>query len=101
MLALTIREPFVFEIFEGIKVMEYRTWPTDHRGPLAIHASVSKASLVKGWRNIVIDDDGTKASERFVFGVLVGFVDVTGCTWDAEAGCYAWHLANPRRLAMP
>lgn len=101
MLALTIRQPFVWEIFAGIKKREYRSWPTTHRGPLVIHAATSTTSLVKGWRDVVITDDGRTAGELLVFGAIVGVVDVTDCTWDKGKGCYAWHLARPRLFARP
>jgi hypothetical protein len=32
-------------------------------------------------------------------GVLVGMVEVVGCTGEPEA--FEWHLANPERLAKP
>lgn len=38
MKALTISQPFAETIASGRKWVENRTWATDHRGPLAIHA---------------------------------------------------------------
>src|SRR4051812_3953469 len=101
MLAITIRQPHVWHIFTGEKPDEFRTWPTKHRGLLAIHASTSKADLVEGWRDVVITEDGRTAGELLVFGAVVGVVEVVGCDWDASRGCYAWHLASPRRLGRP
>jgi hypothetical protein len=101
MFAITIRQPFVWQIFAGEKDKEYRSWPTSYRGPLAIHAGLSTVGLGKGWRKIVLTEDGKTAGELLLFGVIVGIVDVIGCPWNSRAGCYAWRLANPRRLDKP
>ncbi len=39
MRALTIRQPWAEQILTGTKRREYRSWRTDHRGPLVIHAA--------------------------------------------------------------
>ena len=36
---LSIRQPHAYLIIEGIKTIENRTWETDYRGRLLIHAS--------------------------------------------------------------
>jgi hypothetical protein len=38
MRAITISQPWASTISDGKKFVENRTWPTLHRGPLAIHA---------------------------------------------------------------
>ncbi len=38
MKAITISQPFASLIASGEKFVENRTWPTNYRGPLAIHA---------------------------------------------------------------
>lgn len=42
MKALTIRQPWAALIAAGVKTIETRSWPTKHRGPLAIHAGKAK-----------------------------------------------------------
>jgi hypothetical protein len=39
MKALSIRQPFATLLCLGLKQYETRTWRTDHRGPVALHAS--------------------------------------------------------------
>ena len=39
MKALSIRQPWASAIADGIKQVEIRTWSTEHRGDLLIHAS--------------------------------------------------------------
>lgn len=45
MYALTIKQPWASAIMAGLKRVENRTWRTDYRGPLAIHAGLSRALL--------------------------------------------------------
>lgn len=39
MFALSIRQPWAFAVASGVKRIENRTWSTNYRGPLIIHAS--------------------------------------------------------------
>jgi hypothetical protein len=43
--ALTIRQPWAWLIISGHKDIENRTWKTNYRGPLLIHAASSFASM--------------------------------------------------------
>lgn len=38
MKAITLHQPWASLIAEGFKTVETRSWSTDHRGPIAIHA---------------------------------------------------------------
>ena len=38
--ALSIRQPWAWLILNGYKDLENRTWRTDYRGPLLIHAGM-------------------------------------------------------------
>lgn len=40
MMALSVRQPWASLIVAGIKRVENRTWTTDYRGPLLVHASL-------------------------------------------------------------
>lgn len=42
MKVLSVRQPYASLIAAGVKRFESRTWSTDYRGPLLIHASSSK-----------------------------------------------------------
>lgn len=39
MKALTLHQPWATLVAEGVKTIETRSWPTKHRGPVAIHAA--------------------------------------------------------------
>lgn len=46
MKVISIREPFATLIKERIKCIETRSWRTNYRGELYIHASLTKSNLV-------------------------------------------------------
>ncbi|MCA9418448.1 MAG: ASCH domain-containing protein [Candidatus Omnitrophica bacterium] len=43
MKAISIRQPFAHYIVTGDKKIEYRSWRTNYRGPILIHASLKVA----------------------------------------------------------
>lgn len=45
--ALTVSQPYASLIASGEKRVENRTWPTDYRGTLAIHAGTGRQYLTK------------------------------------------------------
>ncbi|HMW19233.1 MAG TPA: ASCH domain-containing protein [Accumulibacter sp.] len=54
MRALSVRQPWALEINDGIKNLEFRTWHTNHRGPLLICASSADSGL---WVDVEIDGE--------------------------------------------
>jgi hypothetical protein len=113
---LSIRQPWAGLILSGRKRVENRSWPTRHRGLLAIHSSTSLATwealsvaerddYLPGWRDGVLPPCG------FVLGV-VELVDVCRHR-DLPAELrdhrfaldqpenWCWVLARPRLLKEP
>jgi hypothetical protein len=86
--ALTVRQPWAGQLVSGEKRIEYRTWRTDHRGPLLIHAGLSRADLGEG-------DDG----DALAFGAIIGMVRLTDCR--PRGGLWHWIVAEPVRLPRP
>ena len=107
--ALSIRQPWAELIVSGRKTIEVRTWTTEYRGPVFIHASKSVA-------------------EEFVplfpdvfptyLGGLIGIVDVSSvesfnqATWSRlrpehlvpgpmPKGAFGWKLEKAKRLLHP
>lgn len=77
MKCLTIHLPWAHLIVhedlpDGIvqKRVENRTWATDFRGPLAIHAGKSNASMTDEW---------FRKLPRLTFGAILGVVDLVDC----------------------
>ena len=100
MKALTICQPYAEQIARGEKILENRTWPTNYRGPLAIHAGKSRAWM----------EDGDEAEyPRMAFGAVVAIAELVDCrrVTDLSAemqerhdanGPFCFVLANVRRI---
>lgn len=82
MKAISIHQPFAAAILSGAKTREHRSWRTDYRGPLLIHAADTTASL------------GDLAPSDFYFRAILGVVDLVDCQPHGQG--FAWILANPR-----
>ncbi len=100
--ALTVCQPHVEAIFAGCKKIEYRTWSTNHRGPLLIHAATRRPKA-GDWNEYPTLNPGPVP-----LGAIVGVVDLTDCEpvefgggGDEVETEYRWHLASPRRFRQP
>lgn len=74
MKALTICQPYAWLILAGEKAAENRTWPTAHRGALAIHAGMDRS-----WLGQHDEDEARKAGHPLVFGAVVGQCVLADC----------------------
>ncbi|MBQ9657740.1 MAG: ASCH domain-containing protein [Clostridia bacterium] len=109
MKVLSIREPWASLIINGYKEYEFRTWKTNYRGKILIHAS----------RNIEKDNIIRFEEIDLVYkpGFIIGEAELVDCipvTKDFEddlikkdelvygasrdRGGYAWKLKNIRRI---
>lgn len=104
MKALTVCQPFAWLLIFGKKRVENRSWPTNYRGPLAIHAGRSRA-----WLKVTdeLPEDVPPAAE-LAFGAVLGIVDLVDCVRLADApaspyasGPWCWLVAKPRALPEP
>jgi len=98
---LSIRQPWASLVLAG-KDVENRSWSTQHRGALIVHASLRAA----GGANVAGLGVDLDDAARYPRGALVGVVDLVDCVRDAkspwaERGSWHWLLANPRRLREP
>lgn len=88
MKALSIRQPWCHHILHDGKDVENRTWRTDFRGPVLIHASKSVAE---------IDRDERDAYPR---GGIVGVAKIVDCVSSMDSewffGPYGFVLAEVR-----
>ena len=103
MKALTICQPWAELIAQGAKRVENRTWRTHYRGPLAIHAGLSRGR-VRG---------SGFSEEELSFGAIVAVAElydvltleeVQLCTrhdLTYAEGPLCWMLRDARRLATP
>lgn len=67
MKALTISQPWADIIASGVKWVENRTWRTDYRGPLAIHAGKHSRYLTDG------------ELRRHPTGCVIAIADLVAC----------------------
>jgi activating signal cointegrator 1 len=74
MRAITICQPYPRLILIGEKPVENRTWYTDYRGPLAIHAGKSRA-----WLDDDDEQQALDAGDPLVFGAVVGVCTLADC----------------------
>ena len=106
-IALSIRQPWVELILSGRKTIEVRSWATQHRGELWLHAGAT--------RNSHLLREFSLREEDLQFGALVGVCELQAClefdddTWDRwrsqhlnegdlNGRRFAWFLRNPNRI---
>jgi hypothetical protein len=103
--ALSIGQPFAGLIVLGLKERELRSWRTQYRGPLIVHASRRPARLPIQQR--LPEHDVFRC-----FGMFIGVVELTECvraTPDDEGqawvrppeGWFSWSLERPRIFDKP
>ena len=71
MKVLTIKQPYASAVVYGYKEFEFRSWKTNYRGKILIHAAMTKDS-----------DSITKFEEYHLdynFGMIIGEVDLLDC----------------------
>lgn len=110
MKALSFRQPWAELILQGRKTIDLRTWPTQYRGRIVIHASKQVEDHIcalYGLEPATLDT-----------GALVGTVEVIDMVsldagnWETlrdqhlkpgpfPGDLLGWRLADPRRLALP
>lgn len=111
MKALTIKQPYAALIINGYKKIEFRSWKTNYRGKILIHAglSVDKESL----------NNFKKYNLEYVKGAVIGKADIADCILIDEkldkklreenpliyrknhVGQYAWLLDNIIKYKNP
>jgi len=90
MKAITIQQPWAELIACGVKTVENRSWPTKHRGRIAIHAGMS--------RKHGYDD-------QLVYGAVIAIADLYDCVPVESApvgphamGPWCWLLRDVHRI---
>ncbi|TWU37490.1 Tetratricopeptide repeat protein [Novipirellula aureliae] len=103
---LSIRQPYAWAICANLKTIENRTWTTDRRGTIAIHASTSPQNV-----NEMIRECELELVDRnwFPYGAIIGLADIVDiASYGPEHeddpfafGPYCWRMANGRLLKEP
>lgn len=124
MKALSLTQPWATLVVAGAKHYETRSWPTKHRGPLAIHASKhfpKDCILLCKFPHFqeCLEIAGYPNPRDLPTGALVGLVYMTECMearhamqdpklsrhephfGDFGRGRFAWKLKDPWKLENP
>jgi hypothetical protein len=90
MRALSVPQPYAWAIVHGDRRVEVRGWRTHHRGPMAIHAGLSRAGSK-------VRLPGMPAFDDLAFGALIGVVALDDCVPDCKGG-WSWTMSDPRPI---
>ena len=114
MKTLTVRQPWAWLIVHGYKTVENRSWSTNYRGSLLIHAAKAvdregMADLRAHWAEIGDPLTPSELKDLETVGAVVGRVNVIDCTLTPQGddcewhnpGAWAWILRNPEYLSKP
>jgi hypothetical protein len=109
--ALSVRQPWADLIMDGWKPVENRTWTTDYRGPVIIHAGKKWDTPPPDVAFDLADLGITAKSPRGYLGVvtLVNTHPADACVSGSVCGGWGqtgdnmvhWVVTAPRRFAAP
>lgn len=110
MKALTIKQPYASLIVNNYKRYEFRSWKTNYRGKILIHAGLSKDKSINKFNNYNLD---------YIYGAIIGEAEIIDCILIDEdfnkklidenkliygfnhIGIYAWKLDNIKKYKEP
>ena len=119
MKAISLWQPWASLWVSGRKIHETRHWSTNHRGPLAVHATKHFEKTVGvHLEEILIDEFGGHWAMDLPTGAIVGVIDLVDCQradliypngskaddyWcgDFGIGRFGWRGENFKTLAKP
>ena len=100
MKTLSVRQPHAWPIVAGFKTIESRTWRTNYRGPLQIHASqkldAGEIDRIEAAFGVVIDRSALHRGGIVGRVTLVDVVTSSSSPWFT--GPFGWVLECPRML---
>ena len=105
MKVLTIKQPWASLIINGHKLYEFRSWKTNYRGKILIHAGLSFQKKV--------NDKFEYLNLEYIYGAIIGEANLVDCIlidkdfnnylfnedsfiygFGSHIGAYAWKLDN-------
>ena len=99
MKALSIRQPWAWLIVNGDKDIENRTWATNFRGKVYVHAGRKIKSGDFPEQRDYIEQSGILLPEEPPLGAIVGEVIITDCVDTSSSpwfcGPYGFLLSSP------
>lgn len=114
MKALSIKQPWAWLIAIGLKDIENRSWPTNYRGFVYIHASAKDSKSQTGYELLSSDQFSLIPRGKIVKyldsdfdrSAIIGEVEIVDCVQNsdsiwAEPGQWHWQLKNARLFEQP
>jgi len=106
MKALSIRQPWAWMIVKGYKDVENRSWKTNFRGRVYVHASkrptFNPLLAFKAFRRVY---PNLILPINVYYGGIIGEVDIVDCVTEHTSpwfdGLYGFVLANPVMYEKP
>lgn len=99
---LTVHQPWATWIVEGWKDVENRTWSTNYRGRLWIHAGKTWDAGAFDWARQTFGkeaDDHIKPESEYPRGAIIGHVELCQITTATDnpwwTGSFGWLLTEP------
>ena len=108
MKALSIRQPWASLIIQGYKPVENRTWKSNYRGPLLIHAAKKYDYDGEWWikENFQYDPEmaATMEKAKGTMGGIIGSVSMIDCVTEHDspwfAGPYGFVFLRPKSMGF-
>lgn len=105
MKVLSIKQPWAELIIDGVKDVENRTWDTNYRGPILIHAPKSfdhssYQDLLRRYPNLPPCVQGFTRGAIIGAARLVESTMIVGSRWH-EMGLFGFYLEDVIRLDKP
>ena len=119
MRALTIRQPYATLIVQGVKQFETRSWRTEYRGPLVIHAAANGSRIygdqLRRLEKRLRVMPTALMGQEYPLGAVLGVVELVECLpisptlidaltpcekalgWYSDGG-FVWDLARAGRI---
>ena len=93
--ALSLRQPWAALVVHGVKSVEIRSWPTQLRGLILIHASRQSDHRSEGWELVPAEAQATAT----LHGGLIGGVELADCLTYPDVESFAGD--QPRHRNRP
>jgi hypothetical protein len=114
-MCMSMHQPWASLLVAGIKVHEGRSWPTEHRGRLWIHAAAAKPTGIEDIERKYLKfcPPGTRTPSNYPTSCLLGYVYVVDCLDNSafkakvppderqEDSEYTFMCAEPKAMPFP
>jgi hypothetical protein len=109
MKAITVKQPWAQLICEGIKDIENRTWKTNFRGRVLIHAAATDFDFRNHMTSEYQRHYIRNVKKPYVHGAIIGSVEIIDCVKSKDDSfsswgdfyCWHWKLKNPILFKKP